>query len=331
VYNLKLVENYNDRKNFMTLSGFSFIRNGIKLYYPVVESIRSILPVCEEFVVAVGKGDEDDTTREKIVAIGDPKIKIIDTEWDEKYCVKGMINSIQTDIAKEACTGDWLFYLQADEVVHEKYLPTIKNRCEELFEHENVEGLLFKYTHFWGDYWHYQDCHGWYPYEIRIIRNRSYIHSWQSAQSFRRFEHYDNPRQDRNTHKLNVARIQAEIYHYGWVRPPHIMQQKKRALHSVHWGPQRAKEHYDALSREFDYGPLNRLPVFQGTHPKVMEERLREIDWLDLLQFSGRPNPRREKHKHERLKYRFLTFLEKTLHGGEPIGGFDNYILLKNV
>ncbi|UCE18468.1 MAG: hypothetical protein JSV84_16705 [Gemmatimonadota bacterium] len=315
----------------MTISGFSFIRNGIKLYYPVVESIRSILPICDEFVVAVGAGDDDDTTREKIASIDDPKIKIIDTVWDSKYFVKGIINAIQTDVAKGACTGDWLFYLQADEVIHEKYLAVIQHRCEELLSNENVEGFLFKYRHFWGDYWHYHDCHGWYPYEIRIIRNRSYIHSWQSAQSFRRFDYYDNPRQKNGTHKLKVARMNAEIYHYGWVRPPSIMQQKKRALHSVHWGFKRAQEHYDQLSHEFDYGPLNRLPVFTGTHPKVMEERLKEIDWQDRLQFSGKPNPRREKHKHERLKYRFLTFLEKTIHAGQPIGGFNNYILLKNV
>ena len=315
----------------MTISGFSFIRNGIKLSYPVVESIRSILPICDEFVIAVGQGDEDDTTREEIASLGDPKIKIIDTVWEKKYYVKGIINAIQTDIAKEACTGDWLFYLQADEVVHEKYLHVIQDRCEELLRVENVEGLLFQYKHFWGDYWHYHDSHGWYPFEIRIIRNRSSIHSWQSAQSFRRFDYYDNPRQAGGTHKLKVARIDAEIYHYGWVRPPSVMQQKKRALHSVHWGMKRANDHYDRLSREFDYGPLNRLPVFEGTHPKVMEARIQEIDWHDRLQFSGKPNPQREKHKHERFKYRLLTFIEKKLPGGRHIGGFNNYILLKNM
>jgi len=72
----------------MKISGFSFVRNGIKLYYPVVESIKSILPIVDEFVIAVGKGDDDDTTREQIAAIGDPKIKIIDTVWEEKYLKK---------------------------------------------------------------------------------------------------------------------------------------------------------------------------------------------------------------------------------------------------
>ncbi|MDW7682302.1 MAG: hypothetical protein SCK70_17190, partial [bacterium] len=212
----------------MKISGFSFVRNGIKLYYPVVESIKSILPIVDEFIIAVGMGDEDDTTRDKIIEIGDPKINIIDTIWEEKYFKKGLINAMQTNIAKQECSGDWLFYLQADEVVQEKYLPIIKSRCLELIDNQTVEGLIFKYRHFWGDYNHYQSGHGWYPHEIRIIRNRPDICSWQSAQSFRRFDYFDNPRQESGHHKLRVAAVDAEIYHYGWVRPPQLMQNKRR-------------------------------------------------------------------------------------------------------
>jgi len=94
----------------MKLSGFSFVRNGIKLYYPVVETIKSILPLVDEFVIAVGKGDEDDTSRKKIEEINSPKIRIIDTVWEERYFKKGIINAMQTNVAKMECTGDWLFY-----------------------------------------------------------------------------------------------------------------------------------------------------------------------------------------------------------------------------
>ncbi len=238
----------------MKISGFSFVRNGVSLYYPIVESIKSILPIVDEFIIAVGEGSDD--TRERIASIDDPKVKIIDTVWEEKYFKKGMINSIQTDIAMKQCTGDWLFYLQADEVVHEKYLPNIKQRCQELLDKTEIEGLLFRYKHFWGDYNHYHTGHGWYPNEIRIVRNLPDIHSWQSAQSFRKFEYYDNPRQPEGHSKLTVAEVDAEVYHYGWVRPPHLMQNKKRALDSVHWGKNRAADYYDKAPKEFDYGPL---------------------------------------------------------------------------
>ena len=310
----------------MKISGFSFVRNGIMLYYPVVESVKSILPLVSEFVIAVGKGDDD--TRERIADIGDPKIRIIDTIWEEKYFKKGIINSIQTDIAMKECSGDWLFYLQADEVVHEKFLPIIERRCSQLLDNTIVEGLLFRYKHFWGDSDHYHTGHGWYTNEIRIVRNLPEIHSWQSAQSFRKFDYYDNPRQKDGHSKLTVARVDAEIYHYGWVRPPYLMQNKKKALDSVHWGMKRARNHYDKAPKEFDYGPLNLLKKFEGTHPKVMEEMISEFNWKDKLQYSGKPNKFREPHKHEKLNIRFLSFVESKFLGGKAIGEFKNYNLI---
>jgi hypothetical protein len=313
----------------MKISGFSFVRNGIKLYYPITEAIRSILPICDEFVVAVGKGDEDDTTREQIAAINDPKIKIIDTEWEEKYYKKGIINSIQTDIAKTACKGDWLFYLQADEVIHEKYLPVIEKYCSLMLDDRDIEGLLFHYRHFWGDYDHYHGGHGWYQHEIRIIRNLPEIHSYQSAQSFRRFGHYDNPRQESGTHKLRVALIPAEVYHYGWVRPPHLMQNKCKALDSVHWGKKKAEDHYSRVIPEYDYGPMKLLKKFEETHPIVMKEMIDRFNWEEKLYNEGKPKLKRLPHKHERLKYRLLSFIENVLFGGQHIGGFCNYKLIK--
>lgn len=311
----------------MKISGFSFVRNGISLYYPVVESIKSILPIVDEFVIAVGEGNDE--TRERIAEINDPKVRIIDTVWEEKYFKKGMINSIQTDIAMKQCTGDWLFYLQADEVVHEKYLPIIKKRCEELLDDDDIEGLLFNYKHFWGDYNHYHVGHGWYPNEIRIVRNLPKIHSWQSAQSFRKFEYYDNPRQPEGHSKLKVATVDAEVFHYGWVRPPHLMQNKKRALDSVHWGLNRAKDYYEKAPNEFDYGPLSLLGKYTDSHPKVMDSMISQFNWKEKLQFTGKPNKYREPHKHETFFIRFLSLFEKIFLGGKQIGTFSNYILIK--
>ena len=310
----------------MKISGFSFVRNAEILYYPIVEAIKSILPICDEFVIAVGQGEPEDHTRELIAAIDDPKIRIIDTIWEEKYCTRGMINSYQTDIAMKACSGDWLFYVQADEVVHEKYLPVIKARCKELLHDDEVEGLLFNYTHFWGDYQHYHAGHGWYPWEIRIVRNLPKIHSYQSAQSFRWFDTYDNPRQETGTRKLKVANVDAYIYHYGWVRPPHLMRNKCKALDSVHWGKSKAEKHYAQAPEYFDYGPLDRLGRFQGSHPAVMQEMIARFDWQDKLQYDGKPNPGRELHKHERPGIRLLSLVEKVTG---PIGTFKNYQVVK--
>lgn len=317
----------------MKISGFTMGKNVSKLYYPVKESILSILPIVDEFVVALGDSDADDNTRELIESINSPKIKIIDTVWDLNTYPRGTEHAHQTDIAKNHCTGDWLFYLQSDEVIHEKFLPVIQKRCAELLHDTEVEGLLFNYKHFWGDYDHYHGGHGWYRKEIRIVRNNPEIHSWESAQSFRRIPGFDgkNYRQQQGTFKLKVAQVDADVYHYGWVRPPSMMKAKMKAIDTNHKGKDKVAE-IDSRTRtysHFDYGPLNRLEVFTETHPKVMEEMIGKFNWTADLQYSGKPNPARVPHKHELLKYRLVSFLEKYILFGTPVGEFKNYILLR--
>lgn len=305
----------------MKISGFSMVKNAIKLYYPIKEAILSILPICDEFIIAVGKGDDDDHTREEIVSIGSDKIKIIDTVWDEKDFVAGRINAIQTNIALDQCTGDWCFYIQADEVVHEKYLPVIKDRCFELLDDKEVEGLVFDYRHFWGDYDHYHISHGWYKQEVRIIKNGIGIRSRGDAQGF-----------EKNDEKIKAAQVYAEIFHYGWVRPPYLMQNKRKALDTVYWGKKAVEEHYAKAPKEFDYGPLDRLAVYKGTHPQVMQSLISKIDWKQKLQYSGDPNPFREEHKHEKRKNKILTNIERKLErkfGGKiNLSGHSHYVLL---
>jgi hypothetical protein len=307
------------------------INNASKLYYPIKQAIESILPICNEFVVALGDCDIEDNTRDEILSIKSDKIKIIDTVWDIEKYPRGMENAHQTDIAKNACSGDWLFYVQADEVVHENYLPVIKKRCEELIDEKEIEGLLFNYKHFWGDYDHYHKAHGWYPNEIRVIRNDKDIHSWESAQSFRRIPDFDgiNYRQQKGTYKLKVAKVDAYIYHYGWVRPPRYMQSKTKALNTIHKGKKRVNGMYKNAPDFYDYGPLQKLSVFKGTHPKVMKDWIAKFDWADQLQHTGKLNVNRSKHKHEKFKSKFLTIIEQTFFGGKTLGGFKNYILVK--
>lgn len=314
----------------MRISGFTFTRNVSKLYYPIKESILSILPICDEFIIALGKGDEDDNTRELVESINSPKIKIVETEWDTTAFPNGTENAHQTDIAKSYCSGDWLFYVQADEVVHEKYLPVIKSRCEELLDHEEVEGLLFKYRHFFGDYEHYIDYHGWYQNEIRIVRNKKDIHSFESAQSFRRIPDFDGKsyRKYEGSFKLKVATVDAFIYHYGWVRPPKYMQSKKKALDSIHKGDQKAEDLYKERAAEFDYGPLKNLPKFNETHPKVMEEKMKDFHWADKLNYTTSSIPDRPKFKHEKTKNKVISFIERNFNGGKHLFPFKNWELL---
>lgn len=308
----------------MTISGFSFMRNAEKLYYPVAASIRSILPIVDEFVIALGKGDDDDRTLAEIQSIGSDKIKIIHTEWNTDLYTGGTEYAHQTDIAKAHCKGDWLFYLQSDEIIHEKYLAGIREKCEKYLDDTSIEGFLFDYLHFWGDFRHYIVSHKWYPKEIRIIRNHPDIHSWKDAQSFRRipdFGDFDYSRK-KNTFKLRVVPSGAEVYHYGWVRPPAMMCKKDRIFQSHY----RKDADQAPMPPSFHYGNLDKLRIFTGTDPEVMKEWIAKFNWADELHIRH-DTPGRKIHPHEKRKARILTLIEQKLLGGKQLGGFKNYQL----
>ena len=315
----------------MKISGFTFLRNTSKLYYPILESIQSALPIVDEFVVALAKGDDDDDTDEKLRSLGSEKLKIIHTLWDTNKYPRGMEYAHQTDIAKEACTGDWLLYLQGDEVIHEEDYFEIVSKCTHYLDDKSVDGFLFNYYHFYGDYGHYFRDHCWYPYEIRIIRNDVDLHSFKDAQSFRRIPNFDglSYREKKGTSKLNVVKLQANMYHYGWVRPPKLMFKKCTYFYNWNKGKNVKKASYEKYAQEYDYGRLDYCLKFKSQHPKVMNSKINSLDWEDSLRFKGPIAIGRPKAKHEKFKYRLIVWFERAFLCGKVLGGYKNYVLIQ--
>lgn len=217
----------------MKISGFTFIRNGNKLKYPFVESIESILSICDEMIVAVGLSD--DGTREAIEKINSSKIKIIDTVWDDSLRSGGKILAEQTNIALDSITGDWGFYLQGDEVVHEKDLALIMAAAEKYLPDQRVDGFLFHYYHFYGNYNYIAKpgTRGTYPHEVRLIRNNKLIRSFRDAQGFRKFSSQQSMGKGEVPHQLRVKKINAYIFHYGKVRGPKDELERSKHFHRL--------------------------------------------------------------------------------------------------
>ena len=297
----------------MKVSGFTFVRNALTLDFPIVEAITSVLPICDEFVVAAG--DSNDGTTDVIRRIGDQRIRLIETVWDPSYFIRGAIYAQQTNLALAECSGDWCFYLQADEVVHEADLPIIRRCMEANLRQEEVEGLLFRYLHFWGDYRHYHRAHCWYDKEIRVIRNGLGIQSWHDAQGFRR-----------NSEKLRAVDSKTAVYHYGYVRHPMTMSKKQHIMDAVYRAAGRDTEHSPAEDIPFDYYPLDHLPIFKGTHPQVMQARIAQKNW-DAADYRGSGHPKQ--HKHNRPSQRLLSFVENRILGGKKLWDNKNYIELR--
>lgn len=253
----------------MKVSGFSFIKNALIYDYPIVEAIKSILPICDEFVVAVGKSDDE--TLKLIQSIDQNKIKIVETQWDESLRKGGRVLALETDKAFKniAQDSDWAFYIQGDEVVHEKYLDTIYQNMLLAKDQKNIDGLLFKYLHFYGSYDYIGTSSNWYKHEIRVVKNNSSIYSYRDAQGFRKG----------NNEKLNVLPIDAYVYHYGWVKDPKAMQRKQENFHK-YWHDDKWLEENVLKAEAFDYEKhINELKKFESNHPEIMQKRIENLNW----------------------------------------------------
>jgi hypothetical protein len=291
----------------MKIAGFTFIRNAVKNDYAIVEAITSILPICDEFVVAVGKSEDDTLTL--IQSIPSDKIKIVETVWDDAKREGGATFALETDKALQAISKDidWAFYIQGDECVHEADLPTVKAAMEANLADANVEGLLFHYRHFYGSYAHVAVSRRWYRREIRVVKMHPGVHSYKDAQGFRK-----------DGKKLKVKLIPAYINHYGWVKPPEGLNNKVRNFtqfyHDDAWLAENVPADY-----QFDYGNAERLFRFEGSHPAVMADRVARSNWP----FYFDPVELEEKMT---LRRKILQKIEDLT--GYRVGEYKNYRML---
>ena len=271
----------------MKVSGFTFIKNGVILGYPFVESIQSILPIVDEFVVNIG--DSDDDTLELIRSIDSPKIRIIESKWNPNMKDKGYVYGQQKMISHFNCSGDWAFYIEGDEIYHENDLSQIKASMESHLEDSNIEALVLDFYHFYGNANTYLDSPGWYRSEARIIKTscRSYAPDglfWLIL---------DNNKKGRYPKAKHIG---VHCFHYGWVRSQDQMNLKSMQVQR-YWGKVYQKVDYTQMDSKI-------FKRFNGTHPKIIQ------DWLpkDLELFKVDPSYKLTK---KQKRHRIMLKIEK--------------------
>lgn len=290
----------------MKVTGFSFIKNAVAFQYPIVEAVQSILPLCDEVVVAVG--DCTDGTRELVASIHPTKIRLIDTVWDADLKEGGRVLAAETDKAfKVVCAdSDWCIYIQGDEVLHEAGHIEIWEAMNAWKDNNEVDGLLLKYLHFYGSFDYVAASSKWYKHEIRVIKNDKSIYSYKDAQGFRKG----------NNEKLRVKPLNAFIHHYGWVREPKAMQAKQNNFGTYYqnFGVVNQQTGYTG---DFDYTGIDALKKFSDTHPAVMQARIRGANWMFEHDLS---------YNKIKLKDRFKNVVEQ-LTGKRPFD-HNNYKII---
>lgn len=270
----------------MKISAFTFIKNGQILGYPFIQSIKSVLPIVDEFIVNVG--ESEDNTLEMISLIKNDKIRIIESKWNEEMQDRGYVYGQQKMIAQFNCSGDWAFYVEGDEVYHEGELEMIKKSMELHLYDPNVEALVVDFKHFYGNANSILNSKGWYKTEARIIKNS--IRSYAPDGLF--WIVLDTNKRGRYPKAKHTG---ASCFHYGWVRSEEQMNLKSAKVNK-YWGSEPIKVDYRQMDQKI-------IELFEGTHPKVMN------DWLPKEKGLFKTDPE-YKLTSKQKKHRLLKKIE---------------------
>jgi hypothetical protein len=255
------------------VSGFTLVRNAIRLDFPIEASIRSILPLCDEVVVNVGKSDDD--TLDLIKGINDPRIRIIESEWD--FSGDHQVLADETQRAMDACRHPWGIYIQGDEVLHHESVPVLLDAIRRHDGNPAVEGLLMRYRHFYGTPDYLATSRAWYPHEVRVVPlgDTWGVRSFRDAQGFR---------VGADERKIQVKRTEAWMHHYGWARPDPALVEKFKTHPRIYGGM--VPEGLQTVRLPWQPG----IRRYSGTHPEtvtgwvaqrrgVLEDRVFPQEW----------------------------------------------------
>jgi len=279
----------------MKVSGFTFIKNGQILGYPFLESIQSILPIVDEFIINVGESEDD--TLVLIRSIKSPKIRIIESKWNENMQDRGYVYGQQKMIAQFNCTGDWLFYIEGDELYHENDLSRIKDSMKLYLNNPNVEALVFDFLHFYGNANSYLDSPGWYRSEARVIK--SSVRSYAPDGLF--WLILDGNKKGRYP---KAKKVDVQCFHYGWIRTEQQMNLKSKKVQK-YWGKDPELIEYSKVDQSI-------IREFNGDHPEIIFSWLPKAVGVYKADKNYTLNKKERKHlKMKRIESIFKLDLSK--------------------
>ncbi len=248
------------------VSGFSIVRNAIQYGYPVSESLRSLAPLVDELVVAVGRSDDGTLELVRGLRADIPHLAIVETVWDETLRVGGRVLAQQTNLALGRCRHPWAFYLQSDEVVHEDDHERIRAAVARWDADPRVDALRFRFLHFEGTYAYVNYVR--YRKQCRLVRNDGRLESVGDAAGFGR----------RDGSRLRSRHTGAKVYHYGWAREPEVLKAKTLAFQKLYHDDATVDQVFGPVAAE-DLGDVDIAFRYRGSHPAVMRERVGATTW----------------------------------------------------
>lgn len=247
----------------MRLSGFTVLKNGVSLGYPFVESILSLLPACDEFVISEGFSDDDThhwltRLQQKFPA----KIRLFRDRWPDGLTGGQAIGKMQTR-ALRRCRGRWAYLLQADELMPEENLPALRQICaprmavERLIGRRRFSSYNVDFLHVYDNFQHAEFDPG-YRWAIRLVRRRSF--PWSQLISSRG----DGwQMQGPGCSLVGTARLPRPVVHVGYNFPVNVWQKQinHARLYPEHAGYQEKAHLALQQLRAYQHGNPPPLPT----------------------------------------------------------------------
>jgi hypothetical protein len=142
------------------ISGFMIVKDVLKQGYPFVEAIASALPLCDEFLISEGYSTDGTFEVTQRISSLNRKVKVFRQRWPaaKKLRVLGEL----TNALRKKCKFDYIFSVQANEIVHEgsvEFIRSLPEMCPE------VQTFSFPYLHLIWSYRFSQE------FRLRFCRN----------------------------------------------------------------------------------------------------------------------------------------------------------------
>jgi glycosyltransferase involved in cell wall biosynthesis len=231
------------------------IRNGVKNGYTFLESIRSIVDVADEFLISDGHSTDGTYDYLKAAAKRFKNINLFQDEWTTSN--HGEAIAVMTNTLKARANCKWIYNIQADEVVHESFLPKLLYLTEQ--NQSDYRSFAVKFLHFVGDFFHVETNPG-YRFAVRLVPNCENIQIVGDGWTF-----------DGDINPVGFI-TDPPLFHFGWVYARNNIFKRKHQAKYIYQDEETYQKDYE-FCREIEKSIDENSEDFSGWQRKMLSSR----------------------------------------------------------
>lgn len=251
-----------------SLGGSIFTHNVLKFDYCIREALASLSDACDEVVVMDAESDDGTIEALQEIASRDSKIRLVTgAKWEVGTKYDRL--AILANQAASYLTTDWHFMLQADEVIHESSLGTIRSAISNA---EGIDTFAVRRFNLYGDFGHH----------VSLTSNRKPCNDTPVRLGRRGIPAIGDAE---SLHAVNCCGSYAQVitlFHYGYVRKSASLFEKTIDMQSWFDGAgSQPDQRIVEMKKEGVFDPCRIIPRSElvpntMTHPKYMTQWIKD-------------------------------------------------------